>query len=55
MPRRNGSLAAHALVVCAGGAATVGAIALVAAWWAADRVAESAGVPVAGKGASRAA
>jgi signal transduction histidine kinase len=48
MPRRNGSLAAHALVVCAGGAATVGAIALVAAWWAADRLAESAGVPVAG-------
>jgi signal transduction histidine kinase len=42
MPRRNGSLAAHALVVCAGGAAVVGAIACAGGWWAADRLAEAA-------------
>lgn len=50
MPRRNGSLAAHALVVCAGGAATVGAIALLAAWWSADRLVESARVPAVADG-----
>ena len=46
MPRRNGSLAAHALVVTAAGAAVVGAIAAGAAWWAADRLLDAARVPM---------